>query len=94
MTKSDNQDIEVLRKRFDELRDRRTTAQANLRHAQETLEKLRAEAREKYKTDDPEALKKLLEKIKAENEQKRSEYQTHLDQIDEKLAALESDNNA
>jgi hypothetical protein len=84
------QTIEQLRQRFDTLRDKRTTAQANLRTAEEQLAKLQAEAREKYGTDDPTELQNLLAKIRAENEEKRAAYQQHLDKIDADLKSLET----
>jgi chromosome segregation ATPase len=80
----------MLRKRFDELRDRRTTAQANLKNVESSLEKLKAQAREKYNTDDPAELQRLLEQMREENEKKRADYQEHLDDIQTKLDDLEN----
>ena len=89
MTPTDGQPIEQLRERFDKLRDQRTTAQANLQSATQTLEELKKEAREKYNTDDPAELQKQLDALREENERKRAEYQAHLDKIEGDLTALE-----
>lgn len=90
---SDKQSIDELRERFESLKDKRTTAQADLRNVEEQLDRLKAQAREKYGTDDLEKLEKELERMRAENERKRAEYQAHLDGIDEKLGALEADDD-
>jgi molecular chaperone GrpE (heat shock protein) len=54
------QDIEKLRKRFEELNTKRIRAEANLTTSSETLENLKKEAREKYGTDDLASLRKML----------------------------------
>lgn len=90
MPTPEKQDIDALRKRFDKLRDQRTTAQANLKSAEDTLAKLKAEALEKYGSDDPAELQRQLDDLRAENERKRAEYQEHLDGIDGALKALET----
>lgn len=90
---SEKQSIEELRDRFEHLKEQRTTAQANLRNVEEQLEKLKAQAREKYGTDDLAKLEKELERMRADNERKRTEYQAHLDGIDEKLGALEANDD-
>ena len=87
----EKQDIEKLRKRFEILKDKRLTAQADLRNVEKQLSEIQAEAREKYKTDDLGELREKLEAMRAENERKRAEYQTHLDGIDEKLKAIEQE---
>lgn len=86
---NNKQDIEVLRERFEALREQRTTAQADLRNVEEQLTRLKGQALEKYGTDDLDKLRAKLEEMRAENERKRTEYQAHLDGIDNQLAALE-----
>jgi hypothetical protein len=83
------QDIEALKKRHRELDREKTTAEANQRTAEEQLKRLKAEAREKYGTDDLEELKRKLEEMKQQNVTKRREYQGHLDQIEAKLGEIE-----
>ena len=69
----------------------KAAAEANLTTATQQLDARKAEAREKYGTDDLEQLRKLLEKMKQENEQKRAAYQQHLEQIDASLAEVEKE---
>ena len=83
------QDIETLKKRHRELDRKKTTAEANQRSAEDSLAKLKAEAKEKYGTDDLAELKARLEKMKTDNDLKRSEYQKHLDEIELKLQTIE-----
>ena len=67
----------------------KTTAEADLKNANEQLDLLKTEAREKFQTDDVDALKRKLAEMQAENEARRVEYQKHLDEINAKLAAVE-----
>ena len=83
------QDMEQLRKRYLELERRRITAEANLKTSSEQLEQLKAQARELYQTDDLDQLKAKLETMKKANEERRAEYQRHLDEIEGKLAEVE-----
>ena len=91
MSQTPEQSIEELRKRFDGLKDKRTRAEANLANSETTLKRLRKQAKEGFGTDDPDKLERILEKTRAENEEKRANYQQHLDEIDGKLKALEED---
>lgn len=83
------QDIEQLKRRYETLRDKKTEADTLLRTAEAELEKLKAEARERYGTDDVEALKKKLGDMEAENRRKRQEYQALLDGIERDLKHVE-----
>jgi len=83
-------DIEALKQQHKQLDTRRTTARANLATAQKHLEELRAEARKTYGTDDLDALRARLLSMRRENEQKRAEYQQHLQEIQARLAQIES----
>jgi hypothetical protein len=83
------QDIEALKKRHRELEKDKHTAEANQRTAEEQLKRLKAEAREKYGTDDLEELKRKLAEMKQQNLTRRREYQGHLDQIEAKLGEIE-----
>jgi hypothetical protein len=83
------QDIETLKKRHRDLDKKKTTAEANQRSAEESLAKLKAEAKDKYGTDDLDELKRKLDEMKQQNLQKRREYQSHLDSIETKLAEIE-----
>src|SRR5688500_20189574 len=82
-------DIEALKKEHARLDREKTTAEANLRNANEQLDLLKAEAREKYGTEDLDALKLKLKQMQDENERKRADYQRHLESIQAELAAVE-----
>ena len=83
------QGIEVLQQRYSKLNTRKIQAETNLQSAEQRLDALKMEAREKYQTDDVEELRKLLESMKRENEEKRKNYQADLDRIEGELAAVE-----
>ncbi len=85
----DAPDIEALKREHARLDREKTTAEANLRNANEQLDLLKAEAREKYGTEDLEALKVKLKQMQDENERKRADYQKHLESINAELAAVE-----
>jgi len=78
---NDPQDIDTLKKRHRDLDKQKTTAEADLKSAEKQLKQLKADALEKYGTDDLEALKGKLEQMKTDNLKKRREYQQHLDAI-------------
>ena len=83
-----NQTIEQLQERFVELDRERTRIETNRENAAKRLGELKAEAREKFGTDDVEQLEKQLAKLKLENEQKRSTYQKKLDKIESSLSEI------
>jgi hypothetical protein len=82
-------DIEQLKRKHKELERQKTTAEANLRTATEHLDAIKAEARQKYGTDDLDALRNRLAEMKQSNETKRAEYQKHLEEIEVRLAQVE-----
>ena len=86
---NDPQNIEELRQRFETLKTKKITAEANVKTSTETLEKLKKKALDEYGTDDLDALRAMLEAMKQENERKRAEYQKHLTEIETKLAEVE-----
>jgi len=86
---SEKQSIEVLKQRYDDLRDKKIQAARDLEHAERHLEELKDQAREQYGTDDLDELKAKLEEMEAENERKRSEYQQALDKIEQDLDEVE-----
>jgi chromosome segregation ATPase len=89
--KSDGrQPIEVLQQRFQSLNTRKIQSETNLENARKELERLQREARDKYGTDDVDALRKKLEQMKTDNEEKRRNYQADLDRIESELSEIES----
>ena len=83
------QDIQTLRNRYDALLKKQTQADTRLEEANRQLEQLKAEAREKYGTDDIEQLEKKLREMEASNLSKRAEYQKLLDKIEADLRNVE-----
>lgn len=86
---SEVESIEQLRERYDRLNHRKTEAQTLLKSAETELERIRAEAREKFGTDDLDALKKKLAELEAENLRRREAYQKQLDAIDAALKEVD-----
>lgn len=86
---TEEQSIEHLQKRYNDLNTRKIQAETNLKNAKNQLEQLQSQAREKYGTDDVEALRKQLDELKSENERKRREYQSNLDKIEQDLAKVD-----
>lgn len=78
-------EMEQLKKRYEELSRKKTVCETNLENARKNLEALQAEARERYGTDDLEALRKQLEEMKAENQRKQEDYKASLDAIEANL---------
>lgn len=84
------QTIGELQDRYQKLQAEKVRAETNRENAEKRLAELKAEAREKYGTDDVAELEAQLTEMKAENERKRAEYQSHLDRIESDLAAVEA----
>lgn len=82
-------DIEQLKQEHARLDRAKTTAEANLKNANDQLEALREEAKATYGTDDLDELKKKLQQMQADNEAKRAEYQKHLEKIKHDLQQVE-----
>ena len=83
------QDIEELKRRYDELNQKRIRTDANLQNATKRLGELKEQAREEFGTDDVEELREKLAEMKTENERKRSDYQSSLDRIETELVEVE-----
>lgn len=85
------QTIEQLTERYRRLNERKIQSATLLKHAQDQLEKLKSEAREKYGSDDLAVLEAKLADMKAENERKRAAYQAELDRIEGDLTQVEQE---
>lgn len=81
--------IEELQRRYQKLHIKKTQAETLRDEAGKRLDELKAQAREKYGTDDAAALRIKLDEIVAENARKVAEYKAHLDSIDQGLAEVE-----
>lgn len=87
-------DIDALKKRFDALNTKKIQAETNKDAAEKRLTELKERARREFGTDDIDALKQKLADLTADNQRKRAEYQTHLNEIETKLAEVESKHSA
>lgn len=90
MTATPTSNLDSLKARFEDLKSRKITAEANLKHANATLEELRGEARSQFGTDDLDELRQKLREMEEENERRSSEYEQHLNQIENSLAEVEA----
>jgi len=82
--------IESLKARYEDLKSKKITAEANLKHANDTLEELRREALQQFGTDDVDALREKLREMEAENARLQEEYDRHLTQIETNLSEVET----
>lgn len=89
MSEKNEQSIEALQKRYQDLNTRKIQAETERNGAKKRLDELKARARENYGTDDVEALQKKLDEIIQENARKRAKYQEDLDKIEMNLAEVE-----
>jgi predicted nucleic acid-binding Zn-ribbon protein len=82
-------EMELLRKRYEDLSRKKTACEINLDNARNALQDLQAQAREQYQTDDLEALQTRLEDMRAENQRLQDEYRTSLDAIETSLKEVD-----
>lgn len=91
-TPGDVQTIEDLQKQYEQLNTQKIRAESDLSNAEKELQKLQAEATEKFGTHDIAELEEKLKQMEAENEQRRSTYQTLLEGIVNDLEKIEASN--
>jgi hypothetical protein len=84
------QTIEQLQQRYQELNRKKIQAETQRDSATKRLDELKAQAREKYGTDDVAKLQEKLGEIINENARKRAKYQKDLDKIEKGLADVET----
>jgi chromosome segregation ATPase len=85
------QKLESLKKEFAELHKQKITTEANINNLEDSLAKLRAAAEKEYGTSDLDKLREILERRRRENEAKVAQYEKHIQEIKENLAAIETD---
>ena len=85
------QSIEALRQRYEKLNETRIRIQARRESARERLDKLRESAVSQFGTDDMQELKRKLQAMQEENEEKRAAYEKSLNEIEEKLRQIEQE---
>jgi chromosome segregation ATPase len=89
-TNAGEQTIEELQQRYHELNRKKIQAETQRDSAKTRLDDLKAQAREKYGTDDVTKLQEKLAEIINENARKKAKYQEDLDKIEQGLAAVEA----
>lgn len=82
--------LKTLRERAAELERRRQRVNYAIELAQKELAQLKAQARERYGTDDPAALRDLLAKLEAENRRALEEAEEALAQWARRIAEAEA----
>ncbi|MBM4287199.1 MAG: hypothetical protein FJ135_03435 [Deltaproteobacteria bacterium] len=83
------QKLEALKKEHANLHNLKITTEANIRNLEENLAKLRAAAEKEYGTSDIAALEEILEARRRENETRVAQYEEHVREIKDSLAAME-----
>ena len=89
MPENGQQTIEQLQQRYQRLNTQKIQSETKLEEAKKQLDKLKAEARQNYGTDDIAQLRKKLQEMKDENERRRAAYQADLERIESELASVE-----
>ena len=84
------QTIEQLQQRYQELNRKKIQAETQRDGATLRLNELKAQARDKYGTDDVSSLQEQLAGFIKENADKKAKYQADLDNIEKGLAAVEA----
>jgi predicted nucleic acid-binding Zn-ribbon protein len=92
MNSTNQQPIEELQKRYKKLYDEKIRVETELKAAQEQLCYHKENAKKIWGTDDVHELEKRLQAIKNQNEQKRGDYQKHLDSIELQLNNIKANN--
>ena len=78
-----------LRRRYEQLRDRKVRTEQDIANYTDQLDALKAQARERYGTDDPEELQALWERKRQENEAVVADYREHINKVQAELTAVE-----
>jgi chromosome segregation ATPase len=89
-TNAGGQTIEQLQQRYQDLNRKKIQAETQRDSATKRLDELKAQAQEKYGTDDVAKLQEKLAEINNENARKKAKYQEDLDTIEKGLAEVEA----
>ena len=81
--------IEQLQSKYEELHRNKIEAETRHKVTLADLEKLRAQARATWGTDDVDELKMKLVQMQRENEERRAKYQSDLESIESKLEEID-----
>jgi len=80
-----------LKSEYERLRDDKVRAEQDLSHLEHQLRALEEAAVAAYGTADPEELKRLLERKRAENARLVGEYRQHIEDVKKDLEKVEQD---
>lgn len=81
--------MDVLENRYKKLAEEKIRTEEQLKTVEKQLTEHKAIAKKNWGTDDIGELEALFQKIKNENEEKRSNYQKHLDEIESQLNSIQ-----
>jgi len=84
------QELNGLRKQYEQLRDRKVRTEQDVANLSSQLEALNAQAQDEYGTSDPEELQTLLEKKREQNKHIVAEYREHIQKIQLDLSDVEN----
>lgn len=82
--------IDELTKKYHTLNERKIQAETQLREAEKRLQELQTQASTEFGTSDVAELQSRLEQMEAENEKRRTDYQTLLAGIQSDLEKIDS----
>ena len=81
--------LERLSEEYAELKSEKDGLAGQIKQLEKSLDELRKALKEQFGSDELKKLQQLLEKKEAENNKKSQQYEEHLEELKEKLAALE-----
>ena len=82
--------LEELRSRYEKLNKQKIVAQTQRDATQKQLDQLLKQAQKEFETEDLDELRKILDKMKTENEKLREKYANSLAGIEKKLAEIDA----
>lgn len=83
--------FEQLKKKHQKLAERKVKVDVEMASCSRQLEQAKAEARELFKTDNLDALRKELVDILADNEKKTKAWEENLNEVEAQLTAAEKE---
>lgn len=78
-----------LKKEHQKLHEKKIATERDRQNLEERLRELREQAEREYGTSDIEALRRLLEERRQENERMVADYERHVKEINDRLAEIE-----
>ncbi len=81
--------LNAANRKAEELTRRRAAVEARLEEARKTFKRLAATAKEKYGTDDPDALQKMLRKMEEDNARKVEQFEADLAKAEAQISEAE-----